>query len=272
MKPLLTTLFSVLLGYGLVVAGIYMFQEKLLFHPQVAADYEPVKFPKNIEKFYITTPSGLKLQGVRSKVTPADSPILLSFGGNAHNLTNFTSYMAALMPKVETMAINYRGFGESEGKPQAAEILADADFIYKWVTETYPSRDLYVMGVSLGTGPATKLSQYDKVKGVMLAMPYDDMTDLAASKYPWIPVSLLFRNPIPSIEWARNAKAPVAIVVAGDDQLIPNERSERMRDAFPQVVDYHTLSGVGHVALLDDPRLDTWIPEALEKLKATHQK
>ena len=57
-------------------------------------------------------------------------------------------------------------------------------------------------------------------------------------------------------------------VVSGADELIVNERSERLRDAFPEVVDYSTLSDVGHVGLLEDIRLGSWIRQALDKLKA----
>lgn len=268
MEILVRTVITVIVCYSIFVVGVYAFQEKLLFHPEVARDYEPRKFPSNITKFFITMPDGTKLHALRSKDAPADSPIVLSFGGNAHNLTYFSTYMAGLLPDAETIAVNYRGFGESEGTPYAPDMLQDAGFILDWVYDNNPNRDIYVLGVSMGTGIATKLSQDTRVKGVMLAMPYDDLKSLAAEKFKWVPVSYLFRNDIPSIEWAPSATAPVAIVVAGADELIVNERSERLRDAFPEVVDYSTLSGVGHVGLLEDIRLGSWIRQALDKLKA----
>ena len=268
MEILVRTVITVFVCYSIFLVGIYAFQEKLLFHPEVARDYEPRSFPMNIKKFFIETKDGAKLHALRSKNPPENSPIILAFGGNAHNLTMFTSYMSGLLPSVETIAVNYRGFGESTGSPNATHILEDARHALDWVTSEYPNREVYVMGVSMGTGPTTLLSQDPRVKGAMLVMPYDDLTDLAYEKFKWVPVSYLFRNPIPSIEWAPNAKAPVAIVVAGDDKLIVNARSERLRDAFPKVVDYSTLSGVGHVALLEDTRLDNWIQTAFEKLQA----
>lgn len=267
MEILVRTVVTIIVCYAVFLVGLYAFQEKLLFHPEVALKYEPRHFPSNIEKFYIDTKDGAKLHALRSKSAPENSPIILAFGGNAHNLTMFTSYMSGLLPKAETIAVNYRGFGESTGKPNATHILKDASFALDWVDKTYPQRDIYVMGVSMGTGPATKLSQDSRVKGVMLVMPYDDLTDLAYEKFKWVPVSYLFRNAVPSIEWAPNAQAPVAIVVAGADKLIVNARSERLRDAFPNVVDYSTLSGVGHVALLEDTRLDNWIQQAFKKLQ-----
>ena len=89
MEILVRTVITVIVCYSIFAVGVYAFQEKLLFHPEVARDYEPRKFPSNITKFFITMPDGTKLHALRSKEAPADSPIVLSFGGNAHNLTYF---------------------------------------------------------------------------------------------------------------------------------------------------------------------------------------
>ena len=265
---------SILGGYALVALALFIFQEKMLFHPQVARNFEPKQFPTNIEKIYLDVAPNIKLQGVKSKEVTKDAPILFAFGGNAHNITAFISYMADLLPHVNVMAFNYRGFGESEGRPKAADILADAKYIHKWLCAEYPDAPVYLMGVSMGTGPATLLASANKAKGLILAMPYDDLADLGVEKYPWLPVQHLFRNHMKPLDWAPKVKIPTAIVVAGNDQLIKNERSRRLADALPNVIDYHTLSGVGHVELLSDPRLNTWLPQAFQKLhtfKNTHK-
>src|SRR5690606_10218835 len=132
------------------------------------------------------------------------------------------------LPNVNVVTFNYRTFGESTGKINADNILADAKSVYEWVKATYPNNDHYVLGVSLGTGPATMLAQDEDAKGLMLVMPYDEMEDLAAEKYPWLPVKWLFRNQIPSIEWAPHVHAPTEILVAGNDKLILNARSKRL--------------------------------------------
>lgn len=270
MEALLRITLSILVGYALVVLALFVFQEKMLFHPQVANSFEPKQFPINIEKIYLDVAPNVRLQGVKSKGVAKDAPILLAFGGNAHNITVFISYMAKLLPDVQVMAFNYRGFGESDGSPNAPDILADAKYIHKWLCAEYPNAPVYLMGVSMGTGPATLLATANKAKGLILAMPYDDLADLGVEKYPWLPVRMLFRNHIKSLEWAPKVRAPAAIVVAGNDTLIKNERSKRLADALPNVVDYTTLSGAGHMSLSSDSRLDTWIPQVFAKL--TEQK
>ena len=61
--------------------------------------------------------------------------------------------------KYDVITFDYRGFGDSTGKPTETGLVQDALFVYEWVERlTRGQRRIYVWGHSLGAAVACQLA------------------------------------------------------------------------------------------------------------------
>jgi pimeloyl-ACP methyl ester carboxylesterase len=110
-----------------------------------------------------------------------------------------------------------------------------------------------VMGRSLGSGVAAMLAGARPVRGAILITPFDTLGAVAARHYSFMPVRLLLRHPFPSVDWARQAKAPALILAAEHDHIIPPMHAQRLHEAWAGDKQIHVLEGVGHNDIESNP-------------------
>jgi pimeloyl-ACP methyl ester carboxylesterase len=85
-----------------------------------------------------------------------------------------------------------------------------------------------------GTGVAAYLAgtHPDQVAGVVLFAPYNRLADAAQYHYPILPVHLLLVDRFPSEDYLRNYHGPVGVLVAGEDQVVPEKFGRRLYDGY----------------------------------------
>jgi pimeloyl-ACP methyl ester carboxylesterase len=106
------------------------------------------------------------------------------------------------------------------------------------------------MGRSLGSGVAVQLAAARPVARLVLVTPFDSLVNVAKEHFGWLPVGWLLRDRYESASRAREVTAPVLIVIAGEDEIIPERRSRALTAAFvPGQVQVVVVPGVGHNTL-----------------------
>jgi len=73
---------------------------------------------------------------------------------------------------------------------------------------------------------------------------------------------------MPTIDFLREASAPVAILAAGRDTIVPPSRTEPLRSASRNLVFDRTLDDAGHNDLYDHPAFPRLMREALARIEA----
>jgi pimeloyl-ACP methyl ester carboxylesterase len=175
----------------------------------------------------------LEAQGARLKVwvVPRPGPrALLYFGGNAEDVAGNIAVFSATFPDHSLYFLNYRGYGGSTGQPTEAALQSDALAVYDHVRARHSA--VAVMGRSLGSGVAVCVASERPVAGLVLVTAYDSLVNVARAHFRWLPVGLLLQDRYNSASRAREVKAPVLVVIAGDDEIIPRARSEALVAAF----------------------------------------
>src|SRR5690606_26810651 len=113
------------------------------------------------EDAYFQASDGTKLHGW---FCPCDNPraVVLMTHGNAGNVTHRTERLRMLQQdlRVAVMAVDYRGYGRSEGMPSENGVLRDARAARKWLAERagVKEREIVLLGESLGGGVAVDLA------------------------------------------------------------------------------------------------------------------
>lgn len=225
-----------LVSYGLIVVFLYAFQERLIFMPQHISEerlqYIAEKYPET-EEVQITTFDDTVLHGwLMEKGVSENSPLVIYFGGNAEEVSGFLEEAegADFSEDWSVLAVNYRGYGLSEGNPGEKRILSDAVEIYDFIAQRagIDKERIVVMGRSLGTGVAINLAAQRDVAGLILVSPYDSIKSVAQNKLPFVPVSMLIRHPFDSLSLAPEIKSPMLALVAAEDRIVSPEHSKKL--------------------------------------------
>ena len=231
-----------------VPAAAWFAQDRLIFFPQpvLSTAYLPVE-AKPLE---IVATDGTRLRGWMRGANATPAPVVLYFGGNAEEVSG--TLADPRWPRDWTIvAINYRGYGASEGTPGESALVADAMVIHDAIIARpdVDTRRIVAFGRSLGTGVAVKLGAARPLAGVILVSPFDSLVALGRTHYPWLPVSTLLRHRFDSGADAQRMRVPLLAIVADRDSIIPNERSQALYDAWAGPKSWLVIPATDHNTL-----------------------
>lgn len=265
---LLKLLITLVLLYGAIVAAAYFTQSRVLFPTRVAASAGPM--PASTKRLALITPTGRTLSGVHipGQFSQADRPLILGFAGNAWNADDAAAYLHGLYRGADIVTFHYRGYSPSEGSPSAEALKADALLIHDFVRRNYNNAQIIVVGFSIGSGVAASLAAHRPVDGIILVSPFDSLTAVASSHFPWLPVRLLFRHRMEAAADLRSVQAPVAVISGERDSIIPSARTDALKRALPSLVFARTVSGADHNDIYQDPAFHSAMQDALVQVLA----
>ncbi|MFT4076480.1 MAG: alpha/beta fold hydrolase [Asticcacaulis sp.] len=212
----------------LAVGYLYFEQCHILFHPE--PETEPIAISGlALQDIRIHTPDGETLQAVYEPPQPG-KPIILFFHGQGGTLmVGKWRYLRMHKAGVGFLALAYRGYSGSTGKPTEKGLLIDGLAAYDWLkAQGFRDSDIVIHGHSLGTGVATYVATQRPARALILEAPFTAASDVAAERYPYIPVSLLMKDKFLSRERIREVHMPVLIAHGDRDSIIPFAESERL--------------------------------------------
>lgn len=248
-------LLAVLAGYLGIAGVLWVAQESMMFHPRPAPD--ALKPPEGwrLEEVVHAAADGTRLAGVLVLPPMERAPLVIYFGGNAEEVTEYAPGVAAAYGTRAVLLVNYRGYGRSAGRPGETAMVADALELFDWAAR-HPAIDaqrIALHGVSLGTGVAVQVAAARPARCVVLTSPFTSATDIAREIYSWLPVGLLMRHPFDSARMAPSVKAPALILVGEDDTMVPARFSDRLAALWGGKVERVGFAGFGHNDLAIHP-------------------
>jgi pimeloyl-ACP methyl ester carboxylesterase len=250
MIPLLSVALVLYVGACL---ALYFFQRSMIYFPQPGNASEPAA-RMSLEV------GGATLNVVQRPV--AGPKALIYFGGNAENVSFNLGAFSSAFPDRAIYLMNYRGYGGSTGAPTEALLHADARALFDKVQRDHA--DIAVVGRSLGSGVAVRLASERPVSRLVLVTPYDSILDMAAARFPYVPVRWLLTDKFESSRYAPGLKVPTLILQAQYDNVIPGDSTARLNAAFaPGVAKLVVLPDAGHNTVSDSPLYLRAMQEAL---------
>ena len=154
-------------AYGGLALWLFIFQSNLVFYPDV--DREVAATPKlaglQYEDIRLKTSDGIDLHGW---YVPASQPrgTVLFLHGNAGNISHrIDSIEMFHRLGYSTLIFDYRGYGNSGGKPNEQGTYRDAEAAWRYLTEKrhIPGCRIVLFGESLGGAVAAWLADTDTV-------------------------------------------------------------------------------------------------------------
>lgn len=237
---------TITIPYITLCAGIYLLQERLIFFPERTPPGTRYNIDLPFEEFFIPV-EGASLHTLWFRVSHPRG-VVLYFHGNGGNL----EIAAAVAPDFvargyDVVMADYRGYGQSTGSISSeAQLLADAEAIYRWVAERYPEAQIVLFGSSLGSGLASRLAADHQPRLLILESPYYSVEAIARRRFPWAP-SFLLKYPLRSYSWIGQVRCPVVIFHGTNDTVIPFADGEQLATAITAPLFFYRIEGGGHV-------------------------
>jgi len=207
---------------------LYSAQRSLMYFPETLHTTPAQAGLPEAEETTLTTSDGEHL--VAWHVAPRDDrPVILYFHGNGGSLRYRTERFRLLVRDgIGLVGVEYRGFGGSSGSPSETGLIADGEAAYAFAAARYPAERLVIWGESLGTGVAVAIAAEKPVGRLILEAPFTSAAAVAATRYWYLPVSLLMKDQFRSDERIGKIAAPVLILHGVHDRIIPFAMGEKM--------------------------------------------
>jgi fermentation-respiration switch protein FrsA (DUF1100 family) len=236
-------------GFALV---LYLFQPGLIYYPEVGREIDatPQQFGLAYEDVKLTTVDDVALHGW---FVPASAPArgtVLFLHGNAGNISHrLDSLRMFHRLGYNTLIVDYRGYGNSAGKPTEQGTYLDAEAAWLHLTQQrqLPAASIALFGESLGGAVAAWLASRQAPAALVIASGFTSLSDLAADIYPYLPVRWLarFRYDTRAYLQACASKLPVFIAHSPGDEIIPFRHGQELYAAANGPKEFLELAG-GH--------------------------
>lgn len=148
------------------------------------------------------------------------------------------------------LAIDYRGYGRSEGSPSERGLYRDSTAAYEWLrAKGYPPRRIFLHSESLGSAVAVELAARVPCAGVILEAPFSSGQAMAGRVLPLIG-PLVFRG-FDSLARIRNVRVPLLFIQGTRDEVVPIELGRRLYAAANQPKAFWEIPAAHHNDILE---------------------
>lgn len=238
-----------LLLYGTICTIAYYHQEKLIFHPEALDPDFAFSFEEKHVEVDIKTKDNHSLHALLFE-REGNTQLVVYYHGNAGNLEHWGHIAPIYLNAGFNIIIyDYRGFGKSTGEIENQDdLLSDAQLVYDFAKSKYQEPEITVIGYSIGSGLASAVAGNNSPRMLILKSPYYALSDLAASKMPFLPGGTLVKYKLPTHSYLEEVNFPIHIFHGDEDRVIPVEHSRRLSEKFPEI-NYVELKGQNHPAM-----------------------
>jgi uncharacterized protein len=247
----LRILIVVIVVLVVLTAFMYVTQRSSMYFPWP----EPVnRPPPGVEALELQTDDGLTLGAwfVPATGTGAEpGPAVLVCNGNAGSRAHRLPLAEALADRgYHVLLFDYRGYAGNPGSPTEDGLRADARAAVHALAardEVDPERVAY-FGESLGASVCGGLATERPPAALVLRSPFPSTVEVGRHHYPYLPVV----EPLVWDRWplarqvADEVRAPLLVMVAERDEIVPPELSRRVFDGAAEPKRFVTLAAAHH--------------------------
>jgi hypothetical protein len=240
-------LLAVAAAYLAFAGYTFLYQDHLVYFPERGLIAHPRERGMEYEDVRLTTADGETLHGWFVPARDARATVLY-FHGNAGNISHRLDRIARFHQMGLTVfIIDYRGYGQSSGRPSEAGTYEDATAAWRYLTQTrgLPPERVIVFGRSLGAAVGAWLATQTTPRALILESAFTSAPDLGAEVYPWLPVRLLSRIQYPVRDYLKGIHCPVLIVHSRADEIIPFHHGQQLFAAAHPPKEFLEIEG-GH--------------------------
>ena len=185
-------IFCLILSCVSVVSYVYK-PDDLILDPTI----ENFNLPENFEETFIETNSKKNINAIYDLDIFSNNYCILFLHGNGDTIWSDGMkeiYMQLILNNLSVFAIDYKGYGKSEGISRIITLLEDVEAGYEYLENNYSDKNIIIWGKSLGTIPAIQLAQKHPESILVLESTISNINDLE------IPLEKLFSTSLKNVD------------------------------------------------------------------------
>jgi len=229
------------------------FEGAMIYFPSRTIAAHPGSYGLPWERVWLTARDGARLRAWFIPATRAAAPVMLCLHGNGGNLSDRVEKMRIFHAAGATQLwVDWRGYGESSGRPSEAGLYCDAQAARDWLSSVkgVPADRLVLYGESLGAGAAVELASRAPAAGLIMDGGFTSVPDMARLVLPWFPrrlISSRFDNfaKLPGI------KIATLFLHSPQDDIVPYAMAKRNFAAAGGPKSFVDLQGGHNAGFLD---------------------
>ena len=245
-SKLLSVIGFLIFIYVTLVAVIYLGQSRLVYFPTSSIDATPDLINLTYEDVWLQTEDGDRIHGWYLPREKAKWTVLM-FHGNGGNISHRLQTLDLLNKiGVNTLIIDYRGYGRSQGQPSEQATYQDALAAWQHLIQNRTDPESVILfGRSLGGAVAVWLATKVNPKGLILESTFSSVVDMAEHHYPFLPVSYISRFKYDSLSLASKIEIPTLVLHSREDNIVPFDLGFKLYEALPGNKSFIEMQG-GH--------------------------
>ena len=234
-----------------VTAAVAASQRRLVFNPTLKREVEkPRSSAHRTRQIVLRATDGTKLAGwLMTPLVVGPHPAVVYFGGRSEEVSWVVRDADKLFPGMAVLAVNYRGYGASQGDPAELHMVGDGRLLFDWLAERHhvDASRVAVVGRSLGSGVAVQVALERPVHSLVLITPYDSILAIAKRKFRAVPVEYVLRHRFESVKYAPSLTAPTYVLRAATDDVVPHSHTDLLVAQLGRLHQDETVPGSDHM-------------------------
>lgn len=270
---------NILLGVCLLLSGCSTF----LFYPtkEYVTDLSLIGIP--VRDIRLETPDNIRLNAwfvpafdPKTKTETPPKGTILFLHGNAENIsTHILGVLWLSFEGYNIFALDYRGFGQSQGSPSLSGAETDIQTALGWLIK-HQTGDIFVLGQSIGgaltLSAINKSPDKDKVSALVIDSAFSGTRKIAREK---IGASILFWAFQYPISWtvaendplkhAKQLTVPKLFITTETDNVVPASHTLRLYEQAAEPKKIIIVPHGKHIQAFSDPTARLAVLDFLEQ-------
>lgn len=233
-----------------------MAQEEILFQARPIPYNHTFTYNFDFEERFFEMDDGIFLHAIHAKTADSLRGLVIFFHGNAsNNQTAGGKFKLFLNAGFDVLHPDYRGYGKSGGNIESElKLINDMDLIYKEMSRFYGEEKIVLAGYSIGSGIAAQVAVKNNPRMLILWAPFYSILEAKKDEFPFIP-DFLVKYTLQTNRVLSEIEEPVHIIFAGQDEILPLERTFKLTSLLKAKDQYFILKGQGHNGIYRHPEM-----------------
>jgi len=227
---IMNALLASLLALSLFSGWLFYQQPAMIFFPERKLVATPADWGLEYQDVSLETEDAVRLHGWF--IPHRDSSrVVLFLHGNAGNISHRRDSVAIFHRLgLNVLIFDYRGYGNSQGKPSEGGLYADAHAAWQYLVREkgFVPSQITIFGRSLGGAVAGQLAAQVQPGAVILESTFSSARDMANAVFPALSRLVPMRFDFATVERIKQVTSPVLVIHSEEDEIIPFRLGQRV--------------------------------------------
>lgn len=217
----------------------------MLFYPYKVIQATPDNWGLSYENIQLKLNENTDITGWYVSHPEAEKTILF-FHGNGGNISHRGDTVLLLHKlKLNTLIIDYPGYGTSKGKPTEENLYQSAQVAWDYLVtvKKIKPNNIVIFGRSLGGAVAVDLASKVNAGGLILESTFSSVRDIVNIIFPLLSKTVYLRFSFDSLQKIDKVNYPVLVIHSPDDSVIPYKLGKKLFNKIKVKKTFLQISG-----------------------------